>query len=146
MPLKEVWPAFPGLVNVKTFTGIFFNIMSNFIPNETKRLVPRDPSWLTKPIKILLNRENRLFKNYKRQGYKNEDRNRLDIFRMECWQAVETSKLNDPSISQKFYWRIINRVMNKCRAPKIPPLLVNNTFILNCSEKAKRFSDARLSL
>ena len=27
--------------------------------------------------------------------------------------------------------------MNKCKAPKIPPLLVNNTFILNYREKAK---------
>ena len=26
--------------------------------------------------------------------------------------------------------------MNKCRAPKVPPILVNNLFILNCREKA----------
>ena len=31
--------------------------------------------------------------------------------------------------------------MNKCRAPKIPPLLVNNLFILNCREKVKHFND-----
>ena len=31
--------------------------------------------------------------------------------------------------------------MNKCRAPKIPPLLVNNLFILNCRDKAKHFND-----
>ena len=30
--------------------------------------------------------------------------------------------------------------MNKCRAPKIPPLLVNNMFSLNCREKARLFS------
>ena len=49
--------------------------------------------------------------------------------------------MNDPNTSQKTYWKIINRVMNKCRAPKIPPLLVNNVFILNCREKAKMFND-----
>ena len=49
--------------------------------------------------------------------------------------------MNDPGTSQKSYWKIINRVMNKCRAPKIPPLLINNRFILGCSEKAKRFND-----
>ena len=32
-------------------------------------------------------------------------------------------------------------MMNKCRAPKIPPLFVNNRFILNCREKAKYFND-----
>ena len=37
-----------------------------------------------------------------------------------------------PNISQKSFWKIINRVTNKCRTPKIPPLLVNNLFILNC--------------
>ena len=31
--------------------------------------------------------------------------------------------------------------MNKSRAPKIAPLLVNNIFILNCCEKAKLFND-----
>ena len=50
------------------------------------------------------------------------------------------NKVNNPGTSQKSYWKIINRVMNKCRAPKIPPL-INNQFILNCSEKAKHFND-----
>ena len=49
---------------VKTFTEIFLNIMSNYIPNETKRCVPRDPPWITKPIKTMLNKKNRLSKNY----------------------------------------------------------------------------------
>ena len=30
--------------------------------------------------------------------------------------------------------------MNKCRAPKIPPLLVNNVLILDCKEKAKQIN------
>ena len=30
--------------------------------------------------------------------------------------------------------------MNKCKVPKIPPFLVNNTFILNCREKATLFT------
>ena len=46
--------------HVKTFTDTFLNIMSNFIPNETKRFVPRNPPWMTKPLKTMLNRKNRL--------------------------------------------------------------------------------------
>ena len=136
---------------VKTFTEIFLNIMSNYIPNETKRFIPRDPPWITKPIKTMLNGKNRLFKNYKKHRYKDEDKVRLDAFRTECQNVVETAKLtylknlgnkvNDPSTSQKAYWKIINRVMNKCRAPKIPPFLVNNMFVLNCRETAKLFND-----
>ena len=136
---------------VNTFTDIFLNIMTNFIPNESKRFVPRDPPWITKPLKTMLKRKNILFKNYKRHGYKEEDKFRLDNFRIECQQAVETAKLsylsnlgnkaNDPGTTQKSYWKIINRVMNKCRAPIIPPLFVDNVFVLNCGEKAKLFNE-----
>ena len=68
-----------------------------------------------------------------------------------CHLAVANAKLtylensgnnvNDPSTSQKSCWKIINRVMNKCRASKITPLLVNNMFLWNCCEKAKLFND-----
>ena len=44
--------------------------MANFIPNEIKRNIPRDSPWITKPLKNMLNRKNRFFKNYKRHGYK----------------------------------------------------------------------------
>ena len=102
---------------VKTFTDIFLN-MTNFITNGTKRIVPRDPPWLTKPIKTLLNKKNRLFKITKKHGYKIEDKDMLDTFRLECQQAVDTAKMtylknsgnkvNDPSTTQKSYWKIIN--------------------------------------
>ena len=40
---------------VKQF--IFLNIMSDFIPNKTNKFVPRDPPWITKPLKTLLIRK-----------------------------------------------------------------------------------------
>ena len=123
---------------IKTFTDVFLKVMSNFIPNETKRFVPRDQPSITKPLTTMLNGKNRLFKNYKKHHYKEEDKVRPDTFRIECQKAVETAKLtylknlgnkvNDPSTSQKSYWKIINRVMNNCRTPKILCLLVNNMF------------------
>ena len=90
-------------------------------------------------------------KNYKRHGYKAEDKVRLDAFRIESQQAVETAKLsyltelgnkvNNSGTCQKSYRKNINRVINKCIAPKIPPLFVNNLFIMNCREKARYFND-----
>ena len=125
--------------------------MSNFIPNEVKRIVHRDPPWIDKHLKTMLNRKNRLFKNFKRHGYKVEDGIRLNAFREECKEAIENAKvnyltnlgnkLNDPNTSCKSYWKIINRVINKCRAPRIPPILFNNVFILDCKEKAKLFNE-----
>ena len=76
----------------QTFTDTLLNIMSNFIPNETKIFVPCDPPWITKPLKAMLNRKNRLYKSYKRHGYNDEDKVRLDNFRIECQQAVENAK------------------------------------------------------
>ena len=70
---------------------------------------------------------------------------------MECQEAVESAKLlylrnlgsraNNPTTSNKIYWKIIHKVMNKCRSSKIPPLIVNNKFILCTKEKAKYFND-----
>ena len=51
------------------------------------------------------------------------------------------NKVNDPNSSQKIYWKIINKVMNKCRAPKILPLLVNNLFVMISRDKARYFND-----
>ena len=125
--------------------------MSNFIPNKIKRIVPHDPPWITKPLKTMLNRKNRFFKKYKRHGYKLEDNVRLENFHKGYQEAAESAKLtyltnmgnrlNNPNTHQQSYWKIINEVMNKCKAPKIPPLLVNNLFILNCREKAELFTD-----
>ena len=132
---------------VKTFTDTILNIMANFVPHETKNIIPRDSPWITKQLKTMLNRKNRLFRNYKRHGYKKDDRLRLDAFRAECQIAVETAKvtytrhLGNKLNGTKSYWKIINRVINKCRAPLVPPLLMNNIFVLNCSEKAKHFID-----
>ena len=136
---------------VKTFTDTILNIMSNFVPNEVKRVTPRDPPWLTKPLKTLLKKKNRLFTSYKNHGYKKEDKVRLDAFRSECKEAVELAKcnyttnlgnkLNNSASSSKTYWKLVKRVMNKSKSPTIPPLLVDNSFVISCREKCKHFAD-----
>ena len=124
--------------------------MSNFIPNKVIKVVPSEPPWINKTLKNMLNKQNRLFNNYQKHGYKPCDKIRVDTFRQECESEVSKAKDNylkkignkliDPTTSQKTYWKLINRVMNKCKAPKIPPLLVNNKFIINCKEKATEFA------
>ena len=128
--------------------------MSNFVPHETKRDLPRNPPCITKSLKTMVLRKNRPFKSYKRHGFIPEDKIRLDNFRKGCQEAKLSylpnignklpnigNKLNDPITSQKSCWKIINNVVNNCKSPKIPPLLINNLFILICREKAKLFTD-----
>ena len=109
------------------------NFMTNFIPKETITVKPRNPPWIIKPIKTMLNKQSRLFKKFKNHGYKTDDKYRLDSYREECKKAIYNSRemylkqvginLADPKNSKKAYWKIMNRVMNKCKAPKIPPIL-----------------------
>ena len=76
----------------KEFTKYFLNIMSNFIPHESKNVQPRDNPWITKPLKAMINRKNRVYKNYNRHGYQQNDKIMLDNFRLECQKAVEDAK------------------------------------------------------
>ena len=136
---------------VNLFLETFMNIMKNFIPNDIKKCIPRDPPWIHKSLKAMLKKKNRLYRNFKKHGYKNEDKDRLDSFRDECKEAIDSAKilylnnlgsrLNDSDTTPKNYWKIIHRVMNKSRAPKIPPILHNGNFVLKCAEKAKLFND-----
>ena len=100
--IKRSMPKFPWLQHlslntnpnwqVKTLIDTVLNIMSNFVLSEIKRFVPRDPPWITKALKIMLKRKNKLYKNYKRHGYKDDDKARLATFRGERQQAVENAK------------------------------------------------------
>ena len=135
----------------KEFNKIFLNIMSNFIPHESKKILPRDNPWITKPIKDMIKKKNRLYSNYKRHGFQQNDKIRLDNFRLECQQAVQNAKnaylrnlgckLHNNHTSGKIYWKILNKVINRSKAPKVPPLFVENKFILNCKEKATLFTN-----
>ena len=115
--------------------------MSNFIPNKLIKVTPRDPPWIDKNLKTMLNRQQRLYKNCKKHGFKNEYIIPVETFRQECNIAIKKSneeyfsnignKLANPDTCQKLYWKLINRVMNRCKALKIPPILVNNVFVVN---------------
>ena len=113
------------------------------------KVSPRDPPWIDRNLKSMLNREQRLYRNYKKHGHKPDDKIRVDVFREECNKAISKAKENylgnlgnelaDPSTCRKYYWKIVNKVMNRCKAPKIPPLLNGDGFLFNAKEKAQAF-------
>ena len=89
------------------------NIMSNFVPNEVRTVNPREPEWMNNNIKKLLRKKSKVFKKYKKNGYKNDDKAIVDRLRNECQEAIVNakeshlknlgSKLADPTTGQKFY-------------------------------------------
>ena len=40
----------------------------------------------------MLNKQSRLFKNFKKHGYKADDKSRLDSYRDECKKAIDNSR------------------------------------------------------
>ena len=140
---------------VNSFTKIISNIMSNFIPNELKKINPREPPWITKAIKNILSKQHRLYKNFRKHGFKPEDKLRVDLFREECKITIAAAKkayllkigveLANPTTSRKSYWKLINKVMNECKAPKIPPIIFDNEIITLCRDKANKLSSTSSS-
>ena len=70
----------------------------------------------------------------KRHGHQAADKIRLDNFRKECQNAVEQATLiYIKSLGNK-------RALVKSHIGKFPILRVNNTFIIDCKEKAKKIT------
>ena len=86
-------------------------------------------------------------KNIKTMGLWNTvNKVALDLYRNECAEAIEKSKQNylaklgaklaDNSTGQKTYWKIvINNLLNKCKVPRISPLLIADKFVISCKER-----------
>ena len=82
----------------------------------------------------MLKKQNRIYKKYKNSGFKDANKVPLDLYRKECAEAIEKSKQNyllklgsklaDKFTGQKSDWKIVNKLMNKCKIPRIPPLLI----------------------
>ena len=55
------------------------------------------------------------------------------------------TKLLDSKSSPKMYWQILNKILNKCSVPRIPPIISSNKLVINCVEKARCFNNFFLS-
>ena len=47
----------------------------------------------------------------------------------------------ESSSNRKAYWSLINKILNKTKTPEIPPLLENDTFVLELKTIAQIFND-----
>ena len=68
--------------------------MSNFVPNKTIRIKPSEPEWLNQKIKNMLKKQNRIYKKYKNNGFREVEKVSLDLYRNECAEAIRNSKQN----------------------------------------------------
>ena len=99
----------------------------------------------------MISKQKNIYKKYKQNGFKEEDKVLVDRMRDECFHAIKTSKENylkslgnklvDKSTGPKAYWNIINSLLNNCKITRIPPLLVGDKTISDSKDKAKLFND-----
>ena len=132
-------------LQVALLNETILNIMSNFVLNRTIRIKPSEPEWLNRKIKNMLKKQNRIYRKYKNNGFREVDKVSLDLYRNECKEAVEQNYLAklcaDNCTGQKTYWKIVNNLLNKCKVPRIPPLLIADKFVTSCKEKAVLFNN-----
>ena len=135
---------------VELFNNTLINIFGNFIPHKSIKCSYRDPPWLNKDIKNALRHKNRIYKRYISGGRKQEDESCLREMSELVSNLITNAKssyftnlgkrLNDPLTGPKTYWSILKRLMNKVKIPSVPPLLVNDIFVTDFTEKAGIFN------
>ena len=146
--LEEV--ACPNM-KVALLNEILLNIFSKFIPNKTVTVRPREAPWITQSIKNFIRRKNRAYKTFIRNGQPEEKRENIETMISQGSTLIEDAKqryftkigrtLSNPTTGRKSYWALINKILNKAKVPVTPPLLENDIFVLDFTDKAQIFND-----
>ena len=116
---------------------------------------PKESSWISNNLRRKIKKQNKQYKKILNNGCLPETKTKVDKFRNDCFNAINLAKnayldtmgtkLLDSKSSPKAYWQILNKILNKCRVPRIPPIFSNNKLIINCVEKAQCFNKCFLS-
>ena len=124
---------------VKLLNEVLLNIYSNFIPNQTKTIRPRQLPWITQAVKKFLRKKNHAYKTFVKNGRPEDKLEEMQNMISEGAKMIEDAKRNylrktgqtlaNPRTSNKTYWTLINTVLCKAKIPIIPPLLENGLFI-----------------
>ena len=133
------------------FSETLLNIFSNFIPNEYRKIKPRDPPWFTKNIKRTYQRYQRSYKKFKSQGFPPDKSDEINNLKQEYSNMVINSKekylvdqgikLSKPETPVRSYWSTIKKFISPSATSIIPPLFINNSYIVNVEEKCNHFND-----
>ena len=145
-------------LQVKTLNETLLNIFSNFIPNKSITVMPRQAPWITQPIKNFIRKKKRAYKSFIRNGQPEDRLEAITNMIAHRSKLIEDAKekyltkigrtLSDPETllvldhGKKLYWSLINKILNKAKIPIIPPLLENDISVLDFTAKAEIFNDS----
>ena len=121
------------------FNKTIKNIVCNYIPHEIIICNDRDPTWIDKNIKKLINDKNRAYTSYCLNENNSSTFQNLQFLQSILNSLIEKSKLKyyahlskkllDPGTSPKSYWSILKAFLNNKKIPCVSPLLHETEFI-----------------
>ena len=150
-PWQQILSVFNPNRQVSILNETILNIMGNFIPSKMKTFRPSEPPWFNNDIRHSLKKHNKIYRNYKINGFKEQDKANMENSKKDISDKIQGAKENylksqgeklaDRTTGRKTYWKIMNEFLNKCKVPRIPPLLSDNIFVTNCKDKATMFNN-----
>ena len=135
---------------VSKFSDVILNIMSNYIPHEKIVCDDKDPPWVNKRVKVLLNENRQIYNSYKasknnfvlQQMFKASQetlRREIENSKLKYFQNL-SDKLSSESPNSKSYWTLLKSFLSNTKIPCIPPLFHLNRYIVDFKEKCDLFN------
>ena len=121
---------------LSVLTKTLLNIMSNFIRNETILHGDRDPPWITRKLKSMIQEKNLFYKKYLKPNNQETFQEFSQIQRVllaikdskKKYYEKLSNKLSNDKFNRKCYWTILKRFFNGKKIPCIPPILNEDKF------------------
>ena len=135
---------------VETLNDTILNVFRNYVPNKYITVDDKDPVWMNQLIKSKIETKNKLYKKYIRNGRFESDFIFIENLISEINDLIShtktlyyenlAKKLNNPLLQAKTYWSILKTFYNDKKIPLIPPLLINDKFVIDIRSKANIFN------
>ena len=134
---------------ISIFNETILNIMTNFIPHETKFFNDWEPPWINNKVKTMIQEKNKIYQLYlKNKSYRLATK--LKTMQNLIYETLESckskyyenisKKLCSKATAPKHYWSLLKTMLNDKKVPCIPPIFHDNKFITDFSKKADLFN------
>ena len=134
---------------VVLFNETIVNIMSNFIPNETITFDDRDPPWLNKNIKNMINYKNAIYNKLIRHNdshlqlhlryFQDLLNTKIERAKRKYFENI-SHKLRNKNLNPKKYWLLLKIILNGKKIPCIPPIYHNDRFVSDIKKECDHFN------
>ena len=134
---------------ISIFNETILNIMTNFIPHETKIFNDREPPWINNKVKTMIQEKNKIYQLYLKNK-SNMLATKLKTMQNLIYETLESckskyyenisKKLCSKATTPKYYWSLLKTMLNDKKVPCIPPIFHDNKFITDFSKKADLFN------